>query len=58
MYHSGYLMGASFDCDEDVFPGAHAEVFSIVEHVGGVGLRPRVVMSMRRCRGDGKELSR
>lgn len=30
------LMGVSFDCDEDVFLGAHAEVFGIVEHVGGI----------------------
>lgn len=30
------LMGASFDCDEHVFLGAHAEVFGIVEHVGGI----------------------
>lgn len=30
------LMGASFDCDEDIFLGAHAEVFGIVEHVGGI----------------------
>lgn len=30
------LMCVSFDCDEDVFLGAHAEVFGIVEHVGGI----------------------